>query len=259
MKKILVLFALFSLSACVYAGDISIWDGRKGLIERLHSYPIEYFDQGPKLVKTEYITEKNFPTNEILTAFVGYTVVDTKTYQKDFYTTDLLRASSRGILNSASVPVVFAKNEEKVVIGQVTIDDVNYLLVKSDKNFDNYVVLVDKNGRLHNKMGQIRYKRLVLMTPDYVVFPENFLLKPVTTSKSEQTEPVKGFDIKYEGIKLDRMVFTYLDYADSQGDSGRFENLSYPKNAKNIDIKGVGIKVLHAGNQKLDYIILKDK
>lgn len=259
MKKILVLFALFSLSACIYAGDVSVWDARKGFVERLHSYPIDYFDQGANLVKTEYITEKNFPTNEILTAYVGYTVVDAKTYRKDFYATDMLRANGRGILNSASVPVVFAKNEEKPVIGQVRIDDVDYLLVHSDKNFDNYVVLVDKNGHLYNKMGQIRYKRLVLMTPDYVVFPENFRLDPVTTSKSEQTEPVKGFDIKYEGIKLDRMVFTYLDYANSQGDSGRFENLSYPKDSKNIDINGVGIKILHAGNQKLDYIILKDK
>lgn len=259
MKKILVLFALFSLSACIYAGEVSVWDGRKGLMERIHSYPIEYFDQGAKLVKTEYITEKGYPTNEILTAYVGYTVVDTKVYRKDFYATDLLRANSKGILNSASVPVIFNKNQEKEVIGQVRIDDVDYLLVIADKYSDDYVVLVDKQGRLHNKMGQIRYKRLVLMTPDYVVFPESFRLEPVTTSKSEQTEPVKGFDIKYEGIKLDRMVFTYLDYADSKGDSGRFENFSYPKNAKNIDIKGVGIKVLHAGNQKLDYIILKDK
>lgn len=259
MKKILVFFALFVLSACVYAGEVSVWDARKGWLERIHSYPIEYFDQGSTLVKTEYITEKNFPTNEILTAYVGYTVVDAKTYQKDLYATDLLRANGRGVLNSASVPVVFAKNEEKKVIGQVIIDDVNYLLATSDKYSDNYVVLVDKEGRVFHKMGQIRYKRLVLMNPEYVVFPESFRLEPVTTSKSEQTEPVKGFDIKYEGLKLDRMVFTYLDYADSQGDSGRFENLSYPKNAKNIDIKGVGIKVLHASNKKLDYIILKDK
>lgn len=258
MKKILVLAALFSLSACIYAGDVSVWDGRKGLVERLNSYPIEYFDQGSKLVKSEYITEKNFPNNEILTAYVGYTVVDTKVYQKDFYTTDLLRASSRGVLNSASVPVIFEKNEEKKVIGQVRINDVNYLLTTADKYSDKYVVLVGKDGHIFHKMGQIRYERLVLMDPEYIPFPENFRLEPVTTSKSEQTEPVKGFDIKYEGIKLDRMVFTYLDYADSQGDSGRFENLSYPKKSKNIDIKGVKIRVLHAGNQKLDYMILKD-
>jgi hypothetical protein len=39
---------------------------------------------------------------------------------------------------------------------------------------------------------------------------------------------------------------------------GRFENISFPNKPGLIDIYGVGIKVLHAGNQKLDYILMPE-
>ena len=81
MKKISALIALFSLSGCLYAGDISVLESRKSFVERWSSYPITYFDQGSKLVKTEYITDKGMPVNEVLTAYKGYTVVDAKTYR----------------------------------------------------------------------------------------------------------------------------------------------------------------------------------
>ena len=80
----------------------------------------------------------------------------------------------------------------------------------------------------------------------------------ITTSKSVQTEPVKGFDIKYEGLNLGRLKFTLLDYSKADGDSGYFRNVSYPYQPGGIlDLNGVGIKVIQATNEKLDYIILK--
>ena len=162
-----------------------------------------------------------------------------------------------GALNGASIPVVFKKNDLKQVVGQVVIDDESFLLVPTYKDKSDFMVLVRRDGSLSRRLGQIRYKRLVLLDADYIPYPADLRLEPVTTSRTEQTEPVKGFDIKYEGIKADRMAFTYLDYANSQGDSGRFENLSYPNKPGIINIRGVGIKVLDAGKQKLDYIILK--
>lgn len=257
MKKISALIALFSLSGCLYAGDISVLESRKSFVERWSSYPITYFDQGSKLVKTEYITDKGMPVNEVLTAYKGYTVVDAKTYRKDFYAAEYLRPNMDGALNGASIPVVFKKNDLKQVVGQVVIDDESFLLVPTYKDKSDFMVLVRRDGSLSRRLGQIRYKRLVLLDADYIPYPADLRLEPVTTSRTEQTEPVKGFDIKYEGIKADRMAFTYLDYANSQGDSGRFENLSYPNKPGIINIRGVGIKVLDAGKQKLDYIILK--
>ena len=123
---------------------------------------------------------------------------------------------------------------------------------------DKAVVLINGDGMPYEKMGQIRNGRLVLMLPDYIPYPANFYFEPVITSKTEQTKPVKGYDIKYGGVKLDRMLFTYYDYSSSGGDNGRFENISFPNKPGLIDIYGVGIKVLHAGNQKLDYILMPE-
>lgn len=255
MKKLLALLSLFSLTACVYAGDVSVLDSRKGWVEWFSSYPIDFYDGSERLVKSEMVTEDSYPNNQILTAYVGYTVVDVKTYRKDFFATEYLRANMKGVLNSASVPVVFEKNERKKVIGEVEIDDVSYLMVPT--SLKDFVALVKRDGTVWHKMGQIRHGRLVLLDPDFLIFPESFRFEPLVSSRMVQTEPVKGFDIKYEGIKLDRMVFTYMSYADAQGDRGSFENLTYPDKPGLIDINGVGIKVLHAGNQKLDYIIIK--
>ena len=54
------------------------------------------------------------------------------------------------------------------------------------------------------------------------------------------------------------MIFTYYDYSSSGGDNGRFENISFPNKQGLIDIYGVGIKVLHAGSQKIDYILMPE-
>lgn len=54
------------------------------------------------------------------------------------------------------------------------------------------------------------------------------------------------------------MKFTLLDYSKADGDSGYFRNVSYPYQPGGIlDLNGVGIKVIQATNEKLDYIILK--
>ena len=119
-----------------------------------------------------------------------------------------------------------------------------------------FVALVRPDGSFYNRIGQIRNGRLALLETDFRPFPLDFKMVQITTSKSEQTEPVRGFDIKYEGLNLGRLKFTMLDY--SQGDSGYFKNVSYPYEQGGIlDLNGVGIKVVQATPEKLDYIILK--
>lgn len=254
MKNLIAGLSLFCLASCVYAGNVSIWPWRNNLIERYNSIPIEYYNGDEVLVKSEYITEKNFQPNQILTAYVGYSVVDLKTYRKDFYKSEYVRPAMNGVLNSASIPVAYKKSEKLKIVGEVVIDGERYALIPT--NLPDFVVLSSQNGVPGRKIGQIRNGRLVLLDSEFIAYPADFHFEPVTSSRSEQTEPVKGFDIKYDGVKLDRMIFTYYDYANSQGDSGRFENLSFPNRPGVIDIYGIGIKVLHAGNQKLDYIIL---
>ena len=131
-----------------------------------------------------------------------------------------------GVMNSASVPMAFYKGEKYQVLGESTIDGERFLLIPAKE--ENVVLLINGDGVPYDKVGYVKDERLVLMLPDYIPYPENFYFEPIITSKTEQTKPIKGYDIKYGGIKLDRMLFTYYDYSSSNGNNGRFENISFP-------------------------------
>ena len=84
-------------------------------------------------------------------------------------------------------------------------------------------------------------------------------MEPVKVTRSEQTKPVKGYDIKYQGVNLDRMMFTYYDYSQYQdADMGEFEDINFPLARMTVNINGVKIKVLNADRHKLEYILLED-
>lgn len=256
MKKLAVGLCVILLSSCLYAGDNSILESRNTFMESFSSYPIDFYDTELQLVKSEYITEREFQPNQILSAYVGYSVADLKTYRKDFYKAEYVRPAMDGVLNSASIPVAYTKKEKLRVIGESAVDGERFMLLPTKEK--DIVILINGDGVPYHKMGKIQKGRLVLMLPDYIPYPANFYFEPIITSKTEQTKPVKGYDIKYGGVKLDRMLFTYYDYSSSGENNGRFENISFPNKPGLIDIYGVGIKVLHAGNQKLDYIIMPE-
>ena len=256
MKKIVAALSVALLSSCMQAGSYSILPQRNSLFEEWNSYAIDFYDTKLRLVKTEYITEREFEPSKVLAAYVGYSVADVKTYRKDYYKAEYVRPAMNGSLNSASVPVTFTKSEKLQVIGESFVDGERMMLLPTKEK--DVVVLINGEGVPYHQLGKIQNKRLVIMLPEYLPYPADFYFEPVITSKSEQTKPVKGFDIKYGGVKLDRMIFTYYDYSRSSGDNGYFENLSFPNQPGLIDIYGVGIKVLHAGQQKIDYIIMPD-
>lgn len=245
MKKILAIFALTILSSCHLYGPL----------EYQGSYPISYFDDTPVLISSEYKEERSQPKGEVLTAYVGNTVVDKKIYRKKVFTAEELRANKNGVMSSVSAPITFKMNEKKTVIGQVKLEDGAFMLIPTD--IEGYVVLVSPKGEVFERIGQIRGNRIVLLSTKHLISPRSFRFEVVTSTRSEQTRPEKGFDIKYGGIKLDRMVFTYLDYSKLDGERGYFEDITFPLDQENIEIEGVGFKVLKATKDKIDYIILK--
>lgn len=257
MKKIAVLFSCLTLCSCFSAGNHDVLGFRNSLVEYFFTYPISLYDDNEdQLVKTEYVVEDNFRNNVLLTAYTGYTVVDTKTYRKDFYRSEMLTVNEDGVLNCGSVPVTYKKGEKVKAVGEVTIDGVDYVM--ADTKLKGFVALVKQDGSFYNRIGQIRHGRLALLETDFVPYPADLRMIQVTTSKSIQTEPVKGFDVKYDGIKLGQVRFTVLDYSKASGDRGYFENISFPYQPGSIiDINGVGIKVLMANKGQIDYLILK--
>lgn len=68
--------------------------------------------------------------------------------------------------------------------------------------------MVKPDGQLFDEIGQIRNGRLAVLDATFVPTPDTLRMYPVKTSKTEQTKPVKGFDIKYDGVRDGKMWFT---------------------------------------------------
>ena len=107
MKKLGVLVSCLALSSCFSAGNHDVLGFRNTFIEYFSTYSISFYGDDNELVSSDYVEENNFKHNVILTAYTGYTVVDTKIYRKDIYRSEYLTANVDGVLNCGSVPVAY--------------------------------------------------------------------------------------------------------------------------------------------------------
>lgn len=257
MRALKVLGLTLCLSGCIYAREISLWPGRDDFIAGLSSYSIEYLDKdGPKLIKTETVTESDFAPNKMLTAYKGYSVADTKSYTRNYYTQESIVAPTDAVLVSGLSPLSIKADKKYDIIGRTDIDEVVYALVPNPEGKD--VFLVKNDGTLLNQVGLIRGDKVKLLDTKYEINPPSFRFEPVTTSKIVQSEMTWGFEIKYAGLKLNRIVFTVMEYDQAGGESGNFVNYSYPNRPGEIDIRGLKIRVFEANDAKIEYMIVTD-
>lgn len=257
MKKIVMLLTAGILSGCSFnASDLNIWPERNQWVESFSTYPVNFTSKEPQLVSSEYVDEKSIKYNEPQSVYLGATVLSNKVYRINKYRENLLRANEDGIMNSASVPDRIFANRTYKVIGTTVVDGVEYRLFPTFS--EKYVFMVKPDGQLFDEIGQIRNGRLAVLDATFVPTPDTLRMYPVKTSKTEQTKPVKGFDIKYDGLRDGKMWFTVLDYSQAADNGGSFENVGFPKrDGVVINIVGNKIKVLSADEQKIEYMVLK--
>lgn len=255
MKILKVLGLVLLLGGCIHAGPISFFESRSDFLANATSYPIDYFDDtGPRLIKSETITDTGFPQEKLLTAYKGYPVVDTKTYTRNYYTQESIVAPKDATLISGLSPIEIDANKKYDVIGQVTIDDILYAVVAAGAS--RTVFLVDNYGKVYHNIGVIKNDRLVLLTEtNYIVNPEDFRFESVSATKMVQSEMTKGFEIRFDGIKLDRVVFNLMEY--HNGEAGSFSNFNFPRRPGVVDIRGLKIKIFEANDSKIEYMIVK--
>lgn len=256
MKKIGLLILILALGACADISGRSWWDARRTFVERFTTYPIVFYDSGEHLVNTEYVSEKSVKSNEILTAYVGYSVVSDKIYQIKNYETNLVKANVDGYMNSASVPGRIPVGKPIEVIGAAEIDGVEYRLIPSE--LDSFVYMVKPDGSFYDEMGQIRDGRLAVLDATFVPSPDNLRMEPVKVTRSEQTKPGQRVCTNIRA-SIGSEMFTYYDYSQYQdADMGEFEDINFPLARMTVNINGVKIKVLNADRHKLEYILLED-
>ncbi|MBR6663916.1 MAG: hypothetical protein IKL33_03710 [Alphaproteobacteria bacterium] len=252
MKKICLFVTVMMLSACFRAGSYDILSQRNDIFTMWNGYKIRYYNNEPQLIDTQVIEENNFNLNVAQTVYKGNSVLISKSYTRDFYSEIFVKANKRGSLNSSSLPVPIYADKNYEMIGQITIDGKVYRLLPAV--MDDYVILIDADGRFYNKMGQIRSGYVVLLDTEMFPYPADLRMVDVTSSRTEDTTAVKGFDVRYDGVKLDRIWFTYMDY--DEVEAGTFKEMSFPDKPGLITINNVGLRVLKADNEKITYMVI---
>lgn len=255
MKRLLVVLSLGLLAGCLDAGNFNIMPARNDVFIVAQGYKITFYAKEPVLIKTELIEETNFKFNVAETIYKGYSVITSKTYRKDVYAEDYVKANKKGLLSSPSLGFSIDANKKYRVIGQVDIDGVTYRLIPDA--VEGFAFLFDNQGRFYDKCGKIDGDYLTLLESEFFPRPKDIRMLDINTNKGVQTKPTAGFDVKYDGIRLNRIWFTYLDYATGGGDYGNFENISFPNKPGLITINGVKMRVLQADTDKITYMLLK--
>lgn len=258
MKTLKILALVLTLSGCIYAGDVSVLGFRDDYLADFSSYSIEFMDEkGPQLIKSETVTDSSFAANKLLTAYKGYPMVDTKSYSRNYYTQESIVAPSNAVLTSGLSPVSIEAKKKYDVIGRVDVEGKPYALVSV--GFSKDVFLVENDGKLYNRIGVIRNDKLVLLDTSYNITPKDFKFEPVSSSKMVQSEIVKGFEVRYGGIKLGRVILTLMEYVPGNDAAGEFVDYNYPNRPGVVDLRGIKIKIFEANNSKIEYMIVNEK
>ncbi|MDO4184335.1 MAG: hypothetical protein Q4D11_03755 [Rhodospirillales bacterium] len=256
MRALRILGIVLCLSGCIHAGELNFWPERSGWIAGLSSYPIEYMASAKeRLLGSETMHESNFKANKLLTAYKGFTVVDTKSYDKNYYVQESIIAPSNAMLSSGVSPSFIEGGKKYEVFGRTHIDGQTYYLIASDS--PTTVFLVDENYTLQKHIGTVRDDKLVLLSDTFTVTPEGFQFEPVTKSRVLQSDMVDGFEIKFNGVKNNIMTFTLMQY-DAGGATGEFHTYNFENKPGIIQIAGIEIKIFGADDLRVEYMILAE-
>ncbi len=257
MKKIIVcLLACLNLSACINAGDFDLLPIRRKILNLYKGHTIEFYDNEEALVGKERIHENDYQLNKAITVKKGEdvlsdTLMDKRTYQRFF-----IKFNKKGSLDNRIYPMNVNADDEYKIVGWVTINNNKYSLVASP--LDDYVFLFDEQGNLYERGGKIVDDRLQLLEDTVFAYPTDLKIKVVNKMRDSVSNVKKGYQVKYGGIKFDRLFFDYLGFDNEDSTMGEFKQINFPNKPGLIVINGIGLRVLNASDNSLTYMILMD-
>ena len=253
MKNFTALLTVLALGACSLqdAGDIlasrntpfKIWQ-----TEGVFSYDQTSGEEF--LSESKTITEEKMEKDVVLVTKTDGIMVSSKTYRTDFYSVENLKVNKNVIMSSTFSPVHIRKNSEYNAFGEVTFGDTRYMLVRQGKSKD--IILVNEDGEIFNRIGRMVGKRIVILDIDFHVEPDDVIMTPAINTRTEMSETLDGYELIYNGIRDDQLVFTYK----LLGEMEMEDEFVFPADSKIIDINNIRIDVLEATDKKIEYMIL---
>lgn len=255
MKKIAAIFSLFTLTACgIHAGDMGFLPRYNSMFEIWQTKSIFYYEHAQDeeiLTASKTITEEEINHGEDLIADTGDIMAFSKTYRTDFFDTETLQVNKNAVLSSSSAPYRIKKNAVYNGFGEVTIDGETYMLVRQGDT-DNDILLINSDGKVYNRIGRIIKGRLAILQTDFHVEPNDVQFVPVVSTRSEKSNYLSGFELRYDGIRDGHTVFTYTVLGEDCYD----KEYTFPLSQHEIEIEGLKINILDAGYNKIQYVIL---
>jgi len=253
MKKFTALLSVLMLGACSFsdAGDIlssrnipfKVWQ-----TEKVFNYDRTSGEEF--LSESKTITEEKMEKDIVLVTKTDKIMVASKTYRTDFYSVENLRVNKDAIMSSTFSPVHIKKDNVFEAFGEVTFDNTRYMLVRQGKNKD--IILVNEDGEIFNRIGRMVGNRIVILDVIFHVEPDNVIMTPVINTRTEMSEILDGYELIYNGIRDNHMVFTYK----LLGEMEMEDEFVFPLDSTIIDINNIRINVLDATYNKIEYIIL---
>ena len=253
MKKISLLAALCFLTACVYAGDIKLMKSRNQFFSVWQTEKIDYYIDSDEysgfLVGVEEVTFDDVDRGVAKTTRTGALMVSSKTDAFNTLETEVLKATKNAVLSSSYSPFYIHRDDIFVPFGEVTLDDVRYMLVRQGDKGD--ILLIDGQGRIFNHIGRIKDDRLAVLDTYFFIEPEDVRIVPALQTTIQTDERIDGFELYYTGIEDNEMTFSYVLLNEDLD----VEKISFPIDECHIEIHGLKIDVMDVDYGQITYIV----
>ena len=253
MKKLALLLSVGILASCTYSDNsINFLPFRNKIFTVWQTDSIFYYD---KDLNTEFLSESTTTTEDkiergqVLVTHTGDVMASSKTYRTDYYTTETVKPTKNGAMDSAYSPVRIRKNAVYNAFGEVKHDGETYMLVRQGKSND--IILVNGDGEIYEHIGRMVDGRLAVLSTKFYVDPEDLRMVPVLNTRVEEGGESSGYTLSYDGLENDgnEMVFTYKEEGYDP------EEIRFSICDEKIEIHDLKIDVFNATEDKIEYMI----
>ncbi len=208
---------------------------------------------------TEQVLEKSYTLGVEGTAFVGEAVVQVTEAVIERYRDRARhrRATDDFVMTGGEITLRGEKGVAYPVRAVVTIHRTPFDVIDiSETGADTFSVLVDYEGRLHNKV--MKGRKFSMWS--FVTRPSGVRLQPVDAEETRQViASGTTYELIYGGTDGRTLSLTYREYRGADRDRPAFfQNLLYEANTDEIRWRNTRIRVHEATGERLVFTVVED-
>lgn len=254
MKKIIAILSVLMFGACSLSDTKDFLTNRYTPFKIWQTEKVFNYDRttGEEfLSESKTITEEKLEKDTVLVTKTGKIMASSRTFRTDFYSVEDLRINKNAVLSSSLSPIYLRKDGEFKAFGEVKFDGSRYMLVYQGDSKD--VLLVNEVGEFYNRIGRMVGNRIVILDSLFSLEPDDVVMTPVISTRTEVSETLYGYELIYDGIENNQMVFTYK----TLGDGEVSNKYMFSLDNKIVNINNIKLNVIKAEANKIEYVILE--